>query len=141
MEESREKEFIIRDRRSAMSESSSASDTAKDAGTQKPTLAEPKPAEANRTAEEQKSEPLSELDFSAFIFSLATTAQVNLGVIPNPQTNLQARNLPAAKQMIDIIGMLKEKTSGNLSQDEQTLVDSILYNLRMQYVKTMEGGK
>ena len=141
MEESRDKEFTVHDRRSAMSESPSASDTAKEADTRKSASAEPKPADTDRTAEERKSGPLPKIDFSAFIFSLATTAQVGLGAIPNPQTNLQTRNLPAAKQMIDIIGMLKEKTNGNLTQDEQTLIDSILYNLRMQYIKAMEGNK
>lgn len=141
MNESREKEFTVRDRRSTVSESPSTSDTAKEADTQKSASSEPKLADTDRAAEEQKSEPLPELDFSAFIFSLATTAQVGLGVIPNPQTNLQVRNLPAAKQMIDIIGMLKEKTTGNLTQDEQALVDSILYNLRMQYIKTLERKK
>ncbi len=141
MNESREKEFTVRDRRSTVSESPSTSDTAKEAATQKSASSEPKLADTDRAAEEQKSEPLPELDFSAFIFSLATTAQVGLGVIPNPQTNLQVRNLPAAKQMIDIIGMLKEKTTGNLTQDEQALVDSILYNLRMQYIKTLERKK
>jgi hypothetical protein len=73
--------------------------------------------------------------------SLATTAQVSLGNIPNPQTNQPAQNLPVAKQMIDILGMLKGKTKGNLTEDEQLLLDSALFNLRMQYVRAAEGKK
>lgn len=93
------------------------------------------------SAEQKRTEPLPELDLSAFILALATIALVGLGFMPNPQTNQSERNLPAAKQLIDILGLLKDKTKGNLSQDEQELLDSVLSNLRMQYVRAMEGKK
>jgi hypothetical protein len=93
------------------------------------------------SAEQKRTELLPDLDYSAFILTLATTAQIGLGFMPNPQTNQSERNLAAAKQLIDILGLLKDKTKGNLSQDEQELLDSVLSNLRMQYVRAMEGKK
>jgi hypothetical protein len=66
---------------------------------------------------------------------------VSLGNIPDPQTNQPTQNLPVAKQMIDMLGMLKDKTKGNLTEDEQGLLDSVLFNLRMQYVRAAEGKK
>ncbi|HEX9019649.1 MAG TPA: DUF1844 domain-containing protein [Nitrospirota bacterium] len=131
-----EKEFIIRDRRAASSED--GEETAKETSPRSDAGAE---SDAPGKEETKAAAPLPELDFSSFLLSLATSAQVSLGNMPNPQTNLQAQNLPAAKQMIDIIGLLKEKTKGNLDQEELLLVDSILYNLRMQYVRAVEGKK
>jgi len=84
---------------------------------------------------------LTELDFSTFVISLATSAQVGLGVVPHPETNEAARNLPAAKQMIDIIALMKEKTKGNLTDDESSLLDQVLHNLRIHYVRALEGQK
>jgi hypothetical protein len=84
---------------------------------------------------------MPEPDFSSFIFSIATTAHMSLGGMQNPETGKAEQNLPAAKQMIDILGIMKEKTKGNLTKDEETLLESALYNLRMQYVRAMEGKK
>jgi len=131
-----EKDFTIRDRRSSASENDD--DSTQKAAKNDPVRQQPDTPE---TEERQETAPPLELDFSSFILSLATTVQVSLGAIPNPQTNLQAQNLPAAKQMIDIINMLREKTTGNLSNEEQALIDSILYNLRMHYIRALEGKK
>ncbi|MDY7030635.1 MAG: DUF1844 domain-containing protein [Thermodesulfobacteriota bacterium] len=79
--------------------------------------------------------PLPEMNFPTFIFSLNSSALFHLGEIPDPETNAREKNLPLAKQTIDIISMLKEKTKGNLTDDEQKFVDSILYDLRMRYVE------
>lgn len=81
------------------------------------------------------------LDFSTFIISLATSAQVGLGAIPHPETNQSAQNLPAAKQMIDILALLGEKTKGNLTEAESSLLDQVLHNLRIHYIRVVEGGK
>jgi len=78
--------------------------------------------------------PLPEIDFSTFILSLATSALMHLGEVPHPDTNGPVVNLPLAKQTIDIIGMLREKTRGNLSPDELQLLDNLLCDLRMKYV-------
>ncbi len=74
------------------------------------------------------------LTFSALILSLSTSALVNLGELPDPLSNEKALNFPLAKQTIGIIEMLKEKTRGNLSQDEDRLINNMLYDLRMKYV-------
>ncbi len=139
MEEKQEKEFTIRDRRTSASQE--ASETRGETPKEQPGSAEQKPVESAQTKEQKGSGTLPELDFSALVISLATTAQVSMGNIPNPQTNKPEQNLPAAQQMIDILGMLKEKTKGNLTQEEQALLDNVLFNLRMQYVKVMEGKK
>lgn len=84
-----------------------------------------------------------EIDFISFIISLATHAMAGLGVIPDPGTQKVSQNLPVAKQMIDIISMLREKTKGNLEANEITTVDNILYDLRMKYVemRKQKGSK
>jgi len=84
----------------------------------------------------------SEVSFEAFILSLSTTAMVHLGIVPDPATQKASANLPAARQMIELIGMLQEKTKGNLSAPESQLIDAVLFDLRMNYVnKTKEEKK
>ena len=86
-------------------------------------------------AASRQREPTAEISFETFVVGLSTQALVHLGEIPDPQ-NLQAdQDLPAAQQLIDIIGMLKEKTRGNLDHEEQGLLDAILFELRMKYVE------
>jgi Domain of unknown function (DUF1844) len=77
-----------------------------------------------------------EIGFATFVVSLSTQALMHLGEIPDPMTNQMERDLPAAQHMIDILGMLQEKTRGNLDQDEESLLRSILFDLRMKYVET-----
>ncbi len=136
MEEKDEKGFTIRDRRTSSPDA--APETRRETAKEQPGPAAQKPAESARTQEQKKAGTLPELDFSALVISLATTAQMSMGNIPNPQTNKPEQNLPAAQQMIDVLGMLKEKTKGNLTGEEQALLDSVLFNLRMQYVKAAE---
>ncbi len=78
---------------------------------------------------------LPEMNFSTFIFSLNSSALVLLGVMDDPSTGKKVTNIPAAKQTIDIITMLEEKTRGNLSKDEAHMLSNILHDLRMLYVK------
>jgi len=137
MDEKEKTEFTIRDRRSSTSEN--AAEPAEKSSKERTDGDQESETKGPDTKQETASLP--ELDFASFILSLATTVQVSLGAVPNPQTNLQAQNLPVAKQLIDIINMLREKTKGNLSNEEQALIDSILYNLRMHYIRTMEGTK
>jgi hypothetical protein len=89
-------------------------------------------------------EPTAEsgIDFAGFILSLATTAAVHFGDIPDPATGKPIEpNIPAAAQMIEIIAMLQEKTAGNLSEPEAKLVDDLLYELRMRFVQAQQGQK
>ena len=79
-------------------------------------------------------EPL--LNFAAFVLSLAHTAAVHFGDIPDPVTGETGRsNLPAAQQMIEILSLLDVKTRGNLSAEERQLLDQILYELRLRWVE------
>jgi Domain of unknown function (DUF1844) len=75
------------------------------------------------------------LSFSAFVLSLMHTVAIHLGDAPDPATGQAATpNLEAAHQMIDILGMLEEKTRGNLTIEERQLLEQGLYELRMRYV-------
>jgi hypothetical protein len=87
--------------------------------------------------EAEQPSPVPEVTFSAFVYSLSTSALVHLGEIPEPLTEKMDKNLPLAKQTIDILGILQEKTKGNLTQEEENLLNSFLYDLRMRYVKAM----
>jgi hypothetical protein len=70
--------------------------------------------------------------------SLNASALFNLGVLENPSTGKKEKNLSLAKQTIDILCMLEEKTRGNLSKDEDLMLKNILYDLRIIYVKEMK---
>ncbi len=84
----------------------------------------------------------SGINFTGFVLSLATTAAVHFGDIPDPNTGQRATpNLQAAGQMIEILGMLQEKTKGNLLGPEAQLIDDLLYELRMRFVQAQEGDK
>jgi len=80
-------------------------------------------------------EHVESLGFSGFVISLVTTAAVQFGDMPDPATGeRRPPNLPAAAQMIDILSMLEVKTRGNLTAQERSLLEQVLYDLRMRYV-------
>jgi len=74
------------------------------------------------------------VDFASFVLSLATSAMAYMGEVPDPANGKKVENLEGAKQMIDILSMLREKTQGNLEADEERLIGSLLYELRMKYL-------
>ncbi|MFQ5849427.1 MAG: DUF1844 domain-containing protein [Candidatus Binatia bacterium] len=82
-------------------------------------------------------EDLPPINFSTFVISLSTQALMHLGEIPNPLSGKVEKDIPVAKQMIDIIGVLRGKTQGNLDQGEEKLMDDILFDLRMKYVEAV----
>lgn len=82
---------------------------------------------------------LPPIDFVTFVLSLATSAQVHLGAIPNPATGKPEPEPALAKQTIDILGILEEKTKGNLSEQEAKLLEHVLFDLRMMYVELGKG--
>lgn len=90
---------------------------------------------ADKAGEQAKSYTLPKIDFSTFVLSINSSALVQLGLIEDPSTGQKSKNLPMAKQTIDILGMLEEKTQGNLTGDEGNILKNILYELRMLYVK------
>ena len=76
------------------------------------------------------------IDFSTFILSLSTSALYHLGVVEDPQTGAKAEpDLTLASQTIDTLAILEEKTRGNLEPEEQHLLESLLYELRMRFVE------
>jgi len=79
--------------------------------------------------------PLPEITFPSFLVSLSSSAFISLGLIPDPQTGKQEKNLPLAKQTIDLLGVLRDKTRNNLTAEEENLFDHFLYDLRMAYIK------
>lgn len=89
-----------------------------------------------RASERHAGAPPPEINFAAFVVSLSTQALMHLGEIPDPMTSQLERDLPAAQHIIDILGMLQDKTRGNLDHDEESLLRSILFDLRMKYVET-----
>jgi PBP1b-binding outer membrane lipoprotein LpoB len=82
-----------------------------------------------------------EINFASFVLSLSSSALYHFGEIPDPITNKMQRNLIMAKQTIDILGMLKEKTAGNLAKEEEALLSNLLYDLRMRYVRETEKDR
>jgi hypothetical protein len=74
-------------------------------------------------------------EFSTFVITLSTSAMLYLGAIPDPDGNKVEVNLPMAKHSIDLLVMLREKTKGNLTAEEQKLLDQMVYDLRMKFVK------
>ena len=90
---------------------------------------------AAEAAEATQEMPLPEITFSSFVFSLSSSALVSLGAIPDPNTGKMEKNLSMAKQTIDLLAILRDKTRNNLTQEEEILFDHLLYDLRMVYVK------
>jgi hypothetical protein len=120
-----EKTFVVRDKRfSATKEEKEEHQTTEEGKTEEP----PK-------GDDSAKEALPEIDFNSFIFSLSTSALIQLGEIEDPFTKKSAKNLPLARQTIDLIGMLMEKTKGNLTPQEERVIENILYDLRIRYVK------
>ena len=87
-------------------------------------------------------EPQPQLSFTAFVLSLASTAAIHFGDLADPVSGGQAElNLDGAAQMIEILALLDQKTRGNLTPEEQTMLEQILYELRMRFVEASGGGK
>jgi len=78
--------------------------------------------------------PLPEVTFSTFVLSLASSALVHLGEVPNPETGSTSRNDDLARNAIDLLSMLDDKTRNGLTPDESKLMRDVLYELRMKFV-------
>ena len=136
-EDTKGKGFVIKDRRHF---DESGGLRQEEAHTAEETKAEAKPEETGSgpkgaAASDAAEGPLPEVDFAGFIFSLSTTAMYHFGDFPDPVTKESRKNLGAAKQTIDLLSMLEAKTAGNLTADEKHLLEGILYELRMRFVK------
>lgn len=78
---------------------------------------------------------MPEVTFTAFIMSLNTAALFHCGELADPETGKNSKDLVLAKHTIDTLDLLKEKTNGNLSKDEENLLETVLYDLKLRYVK------
>ncbi len=101
---------------------------------------ESKVSEENRPGEQrpQGPPPLPEATFATFVLSLNTSALVHLGEIPDPSTKKVQKDLALAKHAIDTLAMIQEKTKGNLTKEEKALVEHLLFDLRLKFVKASE---
>jgi hypothetical protein len=79
--------------------------------------------------------PLPPANIESLFYMLATSAMVNLGLVPDPINQKTEINLELAKHNIDTLGILQKKTAGNLTDEESKLLDELLYDLRMKYVR------
>jgi DNA-nicking Smr family endonuclease len=135
--EKKEKSFVIKDKR--------IFDESGDVRKETETLTQEKPLETKaekvqQPPVEESQEPpteeyLPEMNFANFVLSLSTTAMYHFGDFPDPVSRKAEKNLIAAKQTIDILGLLQTKTEGNLDENEKSLLDGLLFELRMRYVK------
>ena len=123
--------FKVTDKRLFRDDGEVREDRAREADASQPD--EP-PRSAGETARpDQDAQEQSGVDFASFVISLATTAMIHLGEGPR-ESEGPPEDLNAAKQMIDILGMLEQKTEGNLSAEEARLIHEILYELRMKFL-------
>lgn len=134
----KEESFTISDKRRFVVDDSGGVKSEGDAGTEEMKevsgTSEPSREKQQDKFSEGESVPLPDIDFSTFIFSLSSSAILHLGLMENPYTKTIDKNLPLAKQTIDIISMLKDKTKGNLSDEEENLITHLLTELRFKYV-------
>ena len=132
------KDFVVKDRRIFAEENlDDGEKEEKEApAAEEKTEAETKEADEKPDAGDQEP-PLQfpEINFATFVASLNASALLQLGAIDDPTTGTKNKNLPMAKQTIDILNMLQEKTTGNLTEEEENLLKNILYDLRIMYVK------
>jgi hypothetical protein len=96
----------------------------------------------NHEAYQQASQTHCEIppiDFTTFVLSLSTQALMQLGEVKDPDGQV-AQDLMMARQTIDLLGLLESKTKGNLTGEEEQLLQQILYDLRMRFVATCDGN-
>ena len=117
--------FIIKDKRS--------SQISEDAATFLDDQETEGQEEQTGSSKEKETESF-QIDFSTFIMSLTSSAFYHLGDMPDPSTGKKEVNLPAVQQTIDMLVMLREKTKGNLKEDEEKLIEQLIYELQVKYV-------
>ncbi len=138
-EDKEEKGFTISDKRfSARKEEETSAEPEEKPEEPAPSAESgPELDEEEATGEEPpaQEQEIPQINFLTFLLSLNNSALFLLGELKNPQTDEAEVDMMRARQTIDIIGVLKEKTKGNLNEEEEMLLDDILYDLRMRYAK------
>jgi hypothetical protein len=120
-----EQGFVVRDRRA--SGGSEAAPPPASSAKQTP------PVSASHAASSHE-EPALPVTFSSFVISLGSSSLMLMGERLDPQQQPMPVNLPQAKEIIDLLSVLEDKTKGNLTSEEQTVLRDMLYALRMKYV-------
>ena len=136
-EENKDSSFVVNDKRrfTAEGDTNPQATEAKPAATEaKPAAAEASPVSHQEAKQEEPSTNLPPISFSSLVISLATQALAQMGELEHPELG-DVKNIEAAKYSVDLIEILKEKTAGNLTKDEQTLIDEVITNVKMAYVK------
>jgi len=128
MAEAEDKGFVFKDRRKLSQEDEEP-------------VKEAKPREEPAQTQEKKTDdqaypPLPEVNFSTFIVSLSTEILFHLGEIAHPGTGERQKDLVLAKHAIDTLAMIQDKTQGNLTEEEKKFLESMLYDLRMCFIRT-----
>jgi hypothetical protein len=83
----------------------------------------------------------SEVTFIGFVLSLAATTALHFGDMPNPETGRPDEpNVQAASHLIEILGLLEQKTRGNLTAEERSVLDQVLYELRLRFVEAVKDA-
>jgi len=126
-----EKGFVIKDKRS-LDEKGDLKEEGQEV------KKEQKETKDKAREEKAKRPPLPEVNFNSLVFSLSSSAFFHLGEIADPQTGKKEKDLPLAKHAIDTIDLLKQKTAGNLTEDEQKFINAILDDLKLRYVKAVK---
>jgi len=130
-EERKEKSFVVKDKRlQKEEEEKQEAPRSGDEGTGK---------ERSTAPPEESANELPEPTFANLILSLSTTAMYHFGDFTEAVGRGKQVNLPAARHTIDLLAMLKTKTEGNLDEYESSLLDGLLFELRMRYVKEAGG--
>jgi hypothetical protein len=120
-----EQGFVIRDRRGSSGGESAPSTTS---------TAKETPSSAAASTEQSRAAAASPVTFSSFVISLGSSSLMLMGEQLDPQQAPMPVNLPQAKEIIDLLSVLEDKTKGNLTSNEQTVLRDMLYALRMKYV-------
>ncbi len=92
------------------------------------------PQEEPETPLPHTGEPIPPIDFTTFVLSLSASALVHMGIAPGPDGRRVEPDLPLARQNVDILLLLQEKTKGNLTGAEERLLHQILFDLRMRFI-------
>ena len=97
-------------------------------------------AKKSGTSQGDDGEKLPAIDFSTFVLSLSHSALVHMGDAPSPDGQAGGRDLLLARQTIDLLAILQEKTRNNLTGEEERLLDQALYDLRLRFLEVSKGS-
>lgn len=132
-EKKKDSGFVIKDKRHSGESAEAEDKTREDIKAAAKEENQQIPKDTGSAQDNEQHYPL--VNFNNFVLSLSTSALFHFGDFPDTEGGKPEKNLPAAKQTIDILDMLHEKTKGNLDKNESDLIQGVLYELKMRYVK------